>query len=94
MASARGKPIPVSPGNDTSSADRLVRVGYYELDKTIGKGNFAVVKLATHVVTKTQVRQAAQVAYKVAATRWATADECDSAAFRATGRGTGPNDLP
>ncbi|XP_034233875.1 serine/threonine-protein kinase SIK3-like isoform X2 [Thrips palmi] len=57
MASARGKPIPipVSLGNDNSSADRLVRVGYYELDKTIGKGNFAVVKLATHVVTKTQV---------------------------------------
>lgn len=35
--------------------DRLVRVGYYELEKTIGKGNFAVVKLATHVVTKTKV---------------------------------------
>lgn len=38
------------------SADRLVRVGYYELEKTIGKGNFAVVKLATHVVTRTKVR--------------------------------------
>ena len=35
--------------------ERLVRVGYYELDQTIGKGNFAVVKLATHVVTKTKV---------------------------------------
>lgn len=35
--------------------DRLVRVGYYELERTIGKGNFAVVKLATHVVTKTKV---------------------------------------
>lgn len=35
--------------------DRLVRVGYYELHSTIGKGNFAVVKLATHVVTKTKV---------------------------------------
>lgn len=35
--------------------DRLVRVGYYELHKTIGQGNFAVVKLATHVVTKTKV---------------------------------------
>lgn len=35
--------------------DRLVRVGYYELHETIGKGNFAVVKLATHVVTKTKV---------------------------------------
>lgn len=36
--------------------DRLVRVGYYELHETIGKGNFAIVKLATHVVTKTKVR--------------------------------------
>ncbi|PSN34706.1 hypothetical protein C0J52_19019 [Blattella germanica] len=34
--------------------DRLVRVGYYELERTIGKGNFAVVKLATHIVTKTK----------------------------------------
>lgn len=33
----------------------LVRVGFYHLGKTIGKGNFAVVKLATHIVTKTQV---------------------------------------
>ncbi|KAH1003233.1 hypothetical protein HUJ05_011166 [Dendroctonus ponderosae] len=35
--------------------DKLVRVGYYELEKTIGKGNFAVVKLATHIVTSTKV---------------------------------------
>nr|CAI5832664.1 unnamed protein product [Callosobruchus analis] len=35
--------------------EKLVRVGYYELDKTIGKGNFAVVKLATHIVTRTKV---------------------------------------
>lgn len=35
--------------------EKLVRVGYYELEKTIGKGNFAVVKLATHVVTRTKV---------------------------------------
>lgn len=33
----------------------LVRVGFYELEKTIGKGNFAVVKLATHIVTGTKV---------------------------------------
>lgn len=36
--------------------DQLVRVGNYELEKTIGTGNFAVVKLATHVITKTKVR--------------------------------------
>uniref|UniRef100_A0A0A9Y3Q2 non-specific serine/threonine protein kinase n=1 Tax=Lygus hesperus TaxID=30085 RepID=A0A0A9Y3Q2_LYGHE len=35
--------------------ERLVRVGYYELEQTIGKGNFAVVKLATHVVTNSKV---------------------------------------
>lgn len=35
--------------------DQLVRVGNYELEKTIGTGNFAVVKLATHVVTKSKV---------------------------------------
>ncbi|VVC38733.1 Hypothetical protein CINCED_3A004333 [Cinara cedri] len=35
--------------------NRLVRVGYYELEKTIGKGNFAVVKLAKHVVTNSKV---------------------------------------
>lgn len=41
-----GKTVPV---------EKLVRVGYYELEKTIGKGNFAVVKLATHIVTRTKV---------------------------------------
>ncbi|KAJ8688389.1 hypothetical protein QAD02_024184 [Eretmocerus hayati] len=35
--------------------NKLIRVGYYELDKTIGKGNFAVVKMATHVVTRSKV---------------------------------------
>lgn len=39
----------------TFSVEKLVRVGYYELEKTIGKGNFAVVKLATHIVTRTKV---------------------------------------
>ncbi|OCT72477.1 serine/threonine-protein kinase SIK3 [Xenopus laevis] len=31
------------------------RIGYYEIDRTIGKGNFAVVKLATHIVTRAKV---------------------------------------
>ncbi|XP_038219804.1 serine/threonine-protein kinase SIK3 [Zerene cesonia] len=35
--------------------DQLVCVGNYELEKTIGTGNFAVVKLATHVITKSKV---------------------------------------
>lgn len=33
-----------------------VRVGFYDIEKTIGKGNFAVVKLARHRITKTEVR--------------------------------------
>lgn len=39
----------------TFNMDKLVRVGYYELEKTIGKGNFAVVKLASNIVTKSKV---------------------------------------
>ncbi|XP_054649320.1 serine/threonine-protein kinase SIK3 homolog isoform X3 [Dunckerocampus dactyliophorus] len=31
------------------------RVGHYEIERTIGKGNFAVVKLATHIYTKAKV---------------------------------------
>lgn len=33
-----------------------LRVGMYDIEKTIGKGNFAVVKLAQHRTTKSQVR--------------------------------------
>lgn len=40
------------------NAERLVRVGHYEFEKTIGKGNFAVVKLATHKLTQSKVRKA------------------------------------
>ena len=32
-----------------------VRVGFYEIERTIGRGNFAVVKLAKHRITKTEV---------------------------------------
>uniref|UniRef100_A0A8D2E187 non-specific serine/threonine protein kinase n=1 Tax=Sciurus vulgaris TaxID=55149 RepID=A0A8D2E187_SCIVU len=32
-----------------------LRVGFYDVERTLGKGNFAVVKLARHRVTKTQV---------------------------------------
>ena len=34
-----------------------VRVGFYDIEKTIGKGNFAVVKLAKHRITKTEVSE-------------------------------------
>lgn len=33
-----------------------IRVGFYDIERTIGKGNFAVVKLAKHRITKTEVK--------------------------------------
>ncbi|XP_077985646.1 serine/threonine-protein kinase SIK2-like isoform X2 [Glandiceps talaboti] len=32
-----------------------IRVGFYDIERTIGKGNFAVVKLARHRITKSEV---------------------------------------
>lgn len=32
-----------------------IKVGFYDIEKTIGKGNFAVVKLAKHRITRTEV---------------------------------------
>lgn len=44
------------PAPQTSPAQgRPLQVGFYEIIRTLGKGNFAVVKLARHKVTKTQV---------------------------------------
>ncbi|XP_076246932.1 uncharacterized protein LOC143186935 isoform X2 [Calliopsis andreniformis] len=34
---------------------KQIRVGFYDIEGTIGKGNFAVVKLARHRITKTNV---------------------------------------
>ena len=31
------------------------KIGYYDIERTIGKGMFAIVKLATHTVTKSKV---------------------------------------
>ncbi|XP_035379138.1 serine/threonine-protein kinase SIK1 isoform X1 [Electrophorus electricus] len=45
-----------STGSQTSATQaRPLQVGFYEIIRTLGKGNFAVVKLARHKVTKTQV---------------------------------------
>lgn len=43
---------------DTGSTQgkKQIRVGFYDIEGTIGKGNFAVVKLARHRITKTEVR--------------------------------------
>ncbi|XP_031429384.1 serine/threonine-protein kinase SIK3 homolog isoform X3 [Clupea harengus] len=55
-----GRPSPATgcitnPGHPSGSRPPPARVGYYEIERTIGKGNFAVVKLATHVITKAKV---------------------------------------
>lgn len=43
------------PSTNKVSVDKLLRVGCYDLEKTIGKGNFAIVKLASNIITKTKV---------------------------------------
>ena len=43
-----------SAGGVASSATPL-RVGFYEIDRTIGRGTFAIVKLARHRITRTEV---------------------------------------
>lgn len=43
-------------GNGGSGSGKgPIRVGFYDIERTIGKGNFAVVKLAKHRITKTEV---------------------------------------
>lgn len=32
-----------------------IKVGFYDIEETIGKGNFAVVKMARHRITKSRV---------------------------------------
>lgn len=39
----------------STTVEKLFRVGYYEILKTIGQGNFAVVKSARHHITKSKV---------------------------------------
>lgn len=45
------------PAKATRTKSGLVKVGFYEVERTIGKGNYAVVKLGRHRVTKTEVRR-------------------------------------
>ncbi|KAM5246741.1 serine/threonine-protein kinase SIK3 isoform 5-T5 [Ctenodactylus gundi] len=62
---APGPPAAPAPGSPAAGPPRAsapasrgsmpARIGYYEIDRTIGKGNFAVVKRATHLVTKAKV---------------------------------------
>uniref|UniRef100_A0A915NVH5 non-specific serine/threonine protein kinase n=1 Tax=Meloidogyne floridensis TaxID=298350 RepID=A0A915NVH5_9BILA len=39
----------------TTQRPETIKVGFYEVGRTIGKGNYAVVKLAKHRITKTEV---------------------------------------
>lgn len=47
-----------APAGVSQGQQKPLRVGFYDIERTLGKGNFAVVKLARHRVTKTQVRGA------------------------------------
>lgn len=42
-------------GSATGNKTNPIRVGFYDIERTIGRGNFAVVKLAKHRITKTEV---------------------------------------
>lgn len=44
-----------SPSKDVVKNKEPIRVGFYDIERTIGKGNFAVVKLARHRITKNEV---------------------------------------
>ncbi|XP_029794702.1 serine/threonine-protein kinase SIK1 [Suricata suricatta] len=44
-----------APAGSGQGQQKTLRVGFYDVERTLGKGNFAVVKLARHRVTKTQV---------------------------------------
>ena len=43
-------------GGGVGSSATPLRVGFYEIDRTIGRGTFAIVKLARHRITRTEVR--------------------------------------
>ena len=51
----------LSPSMDKSpshAGSSPLKVGFYEIEETIGRGNFAVVKLARHRITKTEASDA------------------------------------
>lgn len=45
----------MSTTTNIPTTKNVVKVGFYEVESTIGKGNYAVVKLARHRITKTEV---------------------------------------
>uniref|UniRef100_A0A1B0BCU1 non-specific serine/threonine protein kinase n=1 Tax=Glossina palpalis gambiensis TaxID=67801 RepID=A0A1B0BCU1_9MUSC len=44
-----------TPSKELLKTKEPIRVGFYDIERTIGKGNFAVVKLARHRITKNEV---------------------------------------
>lgn len=52
---ATSTPASSTPTTSTSKSKGPIRVGFYDIERTIGKGNFAVVKLARHRITKSEV---------------------------------------
>lgn len=62
MANSSGRPPGSTSGISRSQrSNGPIKVGHYEIEKQIGKGNFAVVKLARHTVTGTKVRLIAKM---------------------------------
>lgn len=47
--------LAIASSKDTLKSKEPIRVGFYDIERTIGKGNFAVVKLARHRITKNEV---------------------------------------
>ncbi|VDN03899.1 unnamed protein product [Thelazia callipaeda] len=47
--------IAVAPAIPPKPPRALVKIGFYEIESTIGKGSYALVKLARHRITKTEV---------------------------------------
>lgn len=54
-AAATSAPAAATTTTSTSKSKGPIRVGFYDIERTIGKGNFAVVKLARHRITKSEV---------------------------------------
>ena len=53
----RAVPLPsVSASQATTGLVKQIKIGNYLLGTTIGKGNSAVVKIATHVLTRQKVK--------------------------------------
>ena len=56
LSSLSSPPPPYSLDVMAGPGQEAAAIGFYQFEKVIGKGNFAVVKLATHTITNTKVR--------------------------------------